>query len=106
MVACGGGVVLREENRRLLRELGSVVYLQVAAAEAIRRCGATQDRPLLAGRSESEVAGLLASREPLYVQVADFTVATQDLSPHEVAERIERWLAETASLTGQSEENE
>ncbi len=92
VVACGGGVVLRVENRRMLRELGTVVYLVVGIDEAMRRCGAGEERPLLSGRSESEVADILHQREPLYRDVADVTVDTDGLQPAEITERIREAL--------------
>lgn len=92
IVACGGGAVLRPENRGLLRELGTVVYLQVDAEEAVRRCPTGTGRPLLANRSPEDVARLLESREPLYAEVADLVVTTMGLSAAAVAEHIQRLL--------------
>ena len=39
VVACGGGIVLSEANRALLKRLGTVVYLRVTAAETVARVG-------------------------------------------------------------------
>lgn len=97
VVACGGGIVGREENRRMLHRLGTVVYLSVTAEESIRRCGAGTERPLLADRSAEEIADLLAKREPLYTEVADITVDTDELPPDVVAGLIERAMRTSAS---------
>lgn len=93
VVACGGGVVLEAGNRDLLLTLGTVVYLHVTADEAMRRCGTAFGRPLLEGRDASEVAVLLAQREPLYADVADVTVDTAGLSAENVAEHVEMSLS-------------
>lgn len=98
VVACGGGVVLHDENRRVLRESGTVVYLRVGAEEAIARIGDTSGRPLLARRDALTMAStLLAAREALYRAVADIEVDTAGLSAETVAGRVvERVSAFTA----------
>lgn len=89
VIACGGGVVLRPENRALLRESGTVVYLQVSAGEAVARVGDADTRPLLAGPGGTLAAtSLLAARESLYRSVADVVVDTGDRSPDEVARLV------------------
>ena len=45
LVSCGGGVVLRPENRAVLREAGFVVYLRVTADEAASRISDKSTRP-------------------------------------------------------------
>lgn len=89
IVACGGGIVVRPDNRALLGELGEVVYLQVDAAEALARIGDAATRPLLAGQGGPLVAtALLQAREVLYRSVADASVQTVGRTPAEVAEDV------------------
>jgi len=94
VVATGGGVVLREENRALLRELGTVVYLAVSAKEALVRTVAAArsgSRPLLAADSKpTEVATLLKSREPFYREVADAVIETDGCNVEDIAAEIVR----------------
>jgi shikimate kinase len=89
VVACGGGVVLRPENRAALKRLGRVVYLKVTAGEAVARIGDADTRPLLAGPAGSLAAtSLLAARESLYTSVADVTVDTMGRTPEQVAVKV------------------
>lgn len=77
IIATGGGVVERADNRALLRERGRpVVYLQAAAAVLAARLSADDGgRPSLTGQAVAEeVATLLARREPWYRAVADHVV--------------------------------
>ena len=86
VVACGGGIVLADENRRLLKEMGRVVYLKVSAGEALARIGDTTGRPLLErGDAGAMAATLLAARESLYRTVADVRVDTGGLNCDAVA---------------------
>jgi shikimate kinase / 3-dehydroquinate synthase len=89
VVACGGGIVLIDENRRLLKQTGVVVYLKVSAGEAIARIGDTTGRPLLASGDAAHMAAtLLATRETLYGTVADAVVDTGGLTPERVADAV------------------
>lgn len=93
VVACGGGVVVRDENRAVLRSLGRVVYLRVSAGEAVARIGDTSTRPLLSGAGAALAAtSLLTARESLYSAVADIVVQTEGRTPEEVAHVVSEKL--------------
>jgi len=93
VVACGGGLVLSPENRAALKHMGTVVYLEVTAGEALARVGDAETRPLLAGASGTLAAtSLLTARETLYRSVADITVDSVGSEPAQIAERIESRL--------------
>ena len=74
LVSCGGGIVLREENRELLKSGGYVVYLQVTAAEAASRISNLASRPLFGDVERAQA--VIDSRLPLYEEVADMTIDT------------------------------
>lgn len=99
VLATGGGVVLRADNRELLRRLGRPVVWLFASTDVIRgRLAAdplTADRrPALSGGDPlEEVAAALAAREPLYREVADAVCDTAASDPAAVAERIAAWIA-------------
>ncbi|MBS3957642.1 MAG: shikimate kinase [Clostridiales bacterium] len=89
VVACGGGIILHDANRRALQKTGVVVYLRVGAEEAIARIGDTSGRPLLArGDAVTMASTLLGAREALYRAVADVTVDTSGVAAHDVAARV------------------
>lgn len=89
VVACGGGVVTRDENRALLKRLGRVVYLRVTAEEMLARVGEDPGRPLLAGGGAVLAATtLLDARESLYSAIADFVVNTVGRTPDVVADDV------------------
>ena len=93
VIATGGGIILREENRRLLKATGFVVWLQ-ASAEAIWERIQTDTltaarRPnLTAAGGLPEIVELLAVRERYYTEVADVRVPTDGRSPEAVAASI------------------
>ncbi len=92
IVATGGGVVLREENRRVLKSTGFVVWLQAPAAilwERIRADTLTAARrPNLTSGGLAEIVELLAVRERFYREVADAVVDAGAASPEAVTDAI------------------
>lgn len=99
VLATGGGVVLRAENRAALRGAGGPVAWLTAPADVIRRRLAadplTRDRrPALSGGDPlAEVEAALAARDALYRDVADAVFDTGAAPPKQVAEGILDWLA-------------
>ncbi|HZT79354.1 MAG TPA: shikimate kinase [Gemmataceae bacterium] len=96
VIATGGGVVLRPENRRRLRESGRVVWLTADADTLWKRlrgdAATAERRPALTVGGRAEVEELLRVREPLYREVAGLTVDTAGRTPADVAASIHVWL--------------
>jgi len=77
VLATGGGVVLREANRRLLRERALVVYLRSSPEELARRLKHDTKRPLLqVANPLGKLRELHDARDPLYSETAQFIVET------------------------------
>lgn len=93
VLATGGGVVLRPENRRALGSRGFVIYLYATVDEQARRTQRDRRRPLLQrGDPEEVLRTLMAIRDPLYREIADHTIETDGCSPRTVAQRLVRDL--------------
>lgn len=86
VLALGGGAVLSETTRALLKE-HRVIFLDVGLAAAVSRVGMNGNRPLLLGNVRSQLKGLMDRRRPLYAEVARHTIVTDDLDPAQVADR-------------------
>jgi shikimate kinase len=77
VLATGGGAVLREDNRRCLRERGTVIYLKADVDRLLERTRKDKNRPLLQTEDPgAKLQALLAEREPLYLELADLVVDT------------------------------
>jgi shikimate kinase len=87
IVAVGGGAVLDP-----LTEAGlaghTVIYLETGFAEAAKRVGFNQARPLLIGNPRATLKILLDQRIPVYQRLATMTVGTDDREPAEIADDI------------------
>lgn len=88
VVSLGGGAVLSENTRALLRE-HTVVYLEISVAEGLRRTGTSNARPLLNGADPgAKYRELMRRRRPLYREVATVRVRTDGRSPGRVVKMI------------------
>jgi shikimate kinase len=93
VIALGGGVVLREENRRLLAGRGKIVWLraspEVLKARISGDATTAERRPNLTGQGGlAEIRTLLAERTPIYASCADLTVNAEQKSADEIARQI------------------
>ncbi len=99
VISVGGGLPLREENRTLLRQLGTVIYLRVQPDTVLCRLKGDTTRPLLQGENVKErVSELLAYRGPIYEAASHEIVDVDEKTPQEAAEEIIRvWKGEKQS---------
>jgi shikimate kinase len=89
VLATGGGAVLREPNRRALQRGGRVVYLHASVEQQIHRTARDRNRPLLQTPDPGLVlADLLRIRDPLYREIADLVIETDERPPRMVVQEI------------------
>ncbi len=98
LVATGGGIVLREENRRLMSSSGTVIYLDADPQLLYERTRRDVNRPLLQVQDPlARLRELFAQRDPLYRQVANMVVQTRQGSVSHLVRQIEEELARCAA---------
>jgi shikimate kinase len=89
VIATGGGAVIDDDTRGLLRERGFVVYLQVEIAQQLARLARDHSRPLLQeGDREAVLRRLAEMRAPLYLEAADLCFDTGQSGAAEAAGRL------------------
>ena len=89
LLATGGGIVIKPENRKVLASRGQVVYLRTSIDEQVKRTSRDSKRPLLQNDNPKQVlTDLMAQRHPLYEEVADYIIDTDGRSPKAVAQEI------------------
>ncbi|MFZ5523187.1 MAG: shikimate kinase [Pseudomonadota bacterium] len=83
VLATGGGAVLAEQNRALLKQSGIVVYLKASVHDLWHRTRQDRNRPLLqTGDPYEKLMELYQHRDPLYRQVADIVIQSGKQSVH------------------------
>ncbi|MFT6792246.1 MAG: shikimate kinase [Rubritalea sp.] len=89
IISTGGGLPLREQNRERLRKLGYVVWLQASADTVLERTAKSNHRPLINNQNPKEkIETMLVERDPIYADVADLTINTDDLEISETVHGI------------------
>jgi shikimate kinase len=87
VVSLGGGSVLDQRTEADLDGL-TVAFLDVAIADAAKRIGFAQSRPLLAVNPRAQWTQLMNQRRPTYQRVATFTVDTAGRDSAQVADDV------------------
>ncbi|MEE3419817.1 MAG: type I 3-dehydroquinate dehydratase [Lachnospiraceae bacterium] len=91
IVSCGGGVVLREKNRAVMKCLGTVINLTATPETLYERLKDEADkRPVLRGHTSPEgIADLYERRRPSYEAAMDASVATDGRTVEEICRQIQ-----------------
>lgn len=94
VISLGAGVPLQEQNQKLLKELGTVVYIKGSFETLKERLEGSGKDPLLDGDDRDEkIRRLLKQRDPVYSKYADIQVITGVKSFDGLIQEIEEKLA-------------
>ena len=89
ILSTGGGIVLSANNRLLLKTYGTVVYLETSVESQEMRTLLNNNRPLLKNTEHKKtLQELMLTRGPLYEEIADITINTDNKSLEEVVTEI------------------
>lgn len=97
LVSCGGGIVERQENVRLMHSMGKVVFLDGELSDSLRQIQHRESRPDL-GSCFKETNACYNRRRPLYEAAADYTIDIRNKSFEEVAGDAAKLLWEEGLL--------
>lgn len=90
IISTGGGIVLRAENRALLKQMPPVVYLKTKPETFLSRIKKDHStvRPLVLSKSPEEIEEVFKPRIPFYEESASLIVETSDRAPEEIVQEI------------------
>ncbi|WP_173229019.1 MULTISPECIES: shikimate kinase [unclassified Streptococcus] len=90
VVSTGGGVVISQRNRDLLKTNSDNIYLKADFETLYQRIAADQDnqRPLFLNNSKEELAAIFQERQAWYEEVASRVLDVIKLSPEEIIEEL------------------
>lgn len=93
VISVGGGLPMRGENQKLLKELGKIVYLRATVDTLVSRLMGDTTRPLLKGGDlRQKITELFEKREATYEGIADIVIDTDNYSPKEIHNIIKERL--------------
>lgn len=101
VLATGGGLPLEESNQTLLKNMGTIVFLDISSDSLLPRIISGGIPPFFSypDNPEKSLKELLATRSPMYKQVADITLKCNSESPNILVEKIVERLEGEASAT-------
>ena len=90
VVSTGGGVVISQKNRDLLKENSDNIYLKADFETLYQRISADKDnqRPLFLNNSKEDLAAIFDERQAWYEEVASQIIDVSSLSPDEIIEEL------------------
>ena len=90
IISTGGGMPLRSENARLLKETGKVFYLSASAGIIYDRVKDDTKRPLLmVDDPYGKICSMMKERKPLYEKACDYVIDTNSNDIDEIIEKIQ-----------------
>jgi len=92
ILATGGGIVILPKNRKILQNIGLVVYLTSSVNQLLRRTAKSKSRPLLDNSTDRRktITELVDTRDIYYREVASVVIDTTGKKLHEVIKIIKR----------------
>lgn len=89
LLATGGGAILSDKNRNRLAGRGTVVYLNVSLEQELSRLKNDTTNPILKSDDKEKTLMLIReTRDPLYSEIADYTIDTNGKSVKQIAQDI------------------
>jgi shikimate kinase len=96
VIATGGGSVLREENQKLLKQQGYIVFLDTSVKQQLQRLRRDKKRPLLQTENPRErLEALFEERHSIYLDLADLQVKTDKRMARRLAADIIKQLPDS-----------
>jgi shikimate kinase len=103
IIVTGGGIVLRQENVKLLRRMGAIVWLDGNEDALFARASRERNRPLLQTKNPRKTfSQIFDARRSLYATLADIRVDTSVLTDEEISLAILSKLGRLNSKSGSS----
>lgn len=101
IISTGGGIILRPENRSVLKNLGFTVWLSADEDTIFERVSKNRARPLVQTEDPRKtIHDLLTARLPLYKEASHLTIDTSDLDSEEIAFGIKESALHHFSMGG------
>jgi len=89
VIGTGGGIIISQENREIIKKLGFIVYLTASIRELVYRTEHDKNRPLIKNEdAENTMKVLISEREKFYEDCADIKVSTGNYDATKISKMI------------------
>ena len=79
VLGTGGGIIILEENRKIIKNMGFIVYLTASIKELVYRTEQYRNRPLIKdGDTKKKIEEILKEREKIYENISNIKISTDN----------------------------
>ena len=93
VISTGGGIILKNENINLMKEIGTIVFLDINLETQIKRVKYRKHRPLLQNSNlQIELKKLKINRDPIYNKISDYIIEVSSKDKNTIVNEIQKIL--------------
>ena len=93
VISTGGGIILKNENINLMKEIGTIVFLDINLETQIKRVKYRKHRPLLQNSNlQIELKKLKINRDPIYNKISDYIIEVSSKDKNTIVDEIRKIL--------------
>jgi shikimate kinase len=91
VISTGGGIILRDDNQRLMKDLGIIIFLDININSQIDRVKNRKNRPLLNNKSlKDNLLSLKKIRDPIYKKISNYIIDVSGKERGQVINEIQK----------------
>jgi len=91
VISTGGGIILRDDNERLMKDLGIIIFLDININSQIDRVKNRKNRPLLNNKSlKDNLLSLKKIRDPIYKKISNYIIDVSGKERDQVINEIQK----------------
>ena len=91
VISTGGGIILKNDNRKLMKELGIIIFLDINISSQVDRVKNRKNRPLLNDQNlKDNLLSLKKTRDPIYKKISNYIIDVSGKERNQVINEIQK----------------
>ena len=91
IISTGGGIILRDDNKKLMKDLGIIIFLDININSQIARVKNRKNRPLLNNKNlKDNLLSLKKTRDPIYKKISNYIIDVSGKERDQVINEIQK----------------
>ena len=91
VISTGGGIVLKDDNKKLMKSLGLIIFLDINISSQMDRVKNRKNRPLLSNKNlKDNLLSLKEIRDPIYKKISNYIIDVSGKERNQVISEIQK----------------
>ena len=91
IISTGGGIILRDDNKKLMKDLGIIIFLDININSQIDRVKNRKNRPLLNNKNlKDNLLSLKKIRDPIYKKISNYIIDVSGKERDQIINEIQK----------------